>query len=685
MNYRLKAAAACIIVCCIEAAAQDPPVEESIDTAAVVTAAPAAKPISGLMAGKLSLDPARLENLPKFLGVNDVLKTLQLMPGIQVSGDADAGIYIRGGDPGHNLVMLDGAPVYNPSHFMGFFSIFNGDHIGGTTLYKSAISPEYGSKLGGVIDIATKSGLTDRVTGTFNIGLVSSQGTLCIPAGKKSSLYLSGRTTYANYILSAFSGEGALTPKYGFSDGNLTWVYRPDSRNRLKLSMYYGKDKAHFSYLSFQANGKLDWSNGTASLTWESEPGEKLVMKHTAYFTMNSNDLGISRTGASLLLPSHLMDAGYKGKVSVRLPTGKLETGIYYTYHDVKVQYPHVENLYGMKAARGPEYFTHEFGAYANYSVPVSPSVTIDAGLRYSFSLQSGKGHPLYNGAEPRVSAAFDVGPNMRIITAYSLQRQYMNQVAVSGLGLPTDFWIPSVSGIRPQASHSVSAGFFHTFHNSMFEYSAELYYKKLLRQLEFEGGMFDMVNDRYILEDHILSGSGQNYGAEFMFKKNKGAITGWISYTLSRATRRFPGLMDGKPFPSKHDRRHNLATVITWKPHRQWDVSAVFVYATGTAFTMPMALYIVGENVMSEYGPRNGGRMPDYHRLDLSATWHLKQKGMCRHSFNLSLYNAYARENPVFLDIRVRYEDGDNAVGLAAKGVSFYSIIPSLSYKLEF
>ena len=689
MDYRSKAAASLLslTVCSIGAAAQEPPVEESIDTAAVVTASQSEKRISGLMAGNLSFDLDRLEGLPGLLGVNDVLKTLQLMPGIQASGEADSGIYIRGGDPGHNLVLLDGAPVYNPSHLMGFFSIFNGEHIDNTTLYKSAVSPEYGGRLGAVIDVSSGSETTDKVTGSFNVGMIASQGTLGIPTGRKSSLYLSGRATYMNYILTAFSKEGKVTPRYGFKDGNLTWIYRPDSSNRLKFSMYYGTDDARFSYLSFQATGKLKWSNGTASLSWESEPDENIKMKHTAFFTMNDNDLGIKHTGASLQLPSHVMDIGYRGDISVSLPVGKLAAGIYCTHHDIMVQHPVVENLYGMNSDKGPRYSTHEFGAYAGYSANITPFITFDAGLRYSFSLQSpGNGKfPLYNGAEPRVSLSFDVGPNMRIITAYSLQRQYVNQVSVSGMGLPTDFWIPAVAGIKPQASHSVSAGFFHSFRQGMFEYSAEIYYKELYRLLEFDGGMFEMVNDKYVLEDHVLSGSGRNYGAEFMFKKNKGTVTGWLSYTLSWARRSFPGIMDGKTFPSKHDRRHNLAAVVTYKPHRQLDLSAVFIYATGTAFTMPASLYIIGESVLSVYGPRNSGRMPDYHRLDLSATWHLKRKGQCRHSFNLSLYNAYARNNPVFLDIRVKYKEGDDAVGLSAKGVSFYTIIPSIGYILKF
>ena len=686
MNYRLKAATAYFtIICCIEAAAQAPPVEETIDTAAVVTAAPAEKSISGLMEGKLSLDPGKLGNLPKFLGVNDVLKTLQLMPGIQASGEADAGIYIRGTDSGHNLVLIDGAPVYNPSHLMGFFSVFNGDHIDKAVLHKSGISPEYGDRLGAVIDISSKDELTEKAGGIFNIGIISSQGTLGIPLGKKSSLYLSGRATYMNYILSAFSKEGKVSPRYGFQDYNLTWICRPDLKNSVKLNMFYGQDRTGFSYLSYQATGKMNWRNAAASLTWDSRTGERTEMMHTLFFSMNRSDLGIERTGASLSLPSHITDIGYKGGVTAELPVGRLSAGLYYTAHDMEVQYPVTENLYGMEPGRGPAYLTHEFGAYAGYSVNLSPFLSMDAGLRYGFNLQSGKGGKFYSGAEPRLSFKYDVGANMRIIASYSLQRQYINQVSVSGMGLPTDFWVPSVSGIKPQSAHSASAGFFHTLSGGMFEYSAEVYYKKLYGQLEFDGALFDMVNQEYIIEEHLLSGSGQNYGAEFMFKKNRGTVTGWLSYTLGWATRSFPDIMDGKTFPSKHDRRHNLAAVLTWKPHRQWDFSAVFIYATGTAFTMPVSLYIVGENVISEFGERNGARMPDYHRLDLSATWHLKQKGRCSHSFNLSMYNAYARKNPIFMDIKVDFEEGDDAVGLRARGISFYRILPSLSYILKF
>lgn len=662
--------------------------EESIDTAAVVTAASGHKPIAGLLKGELSISPEGLGNLPKFMGVNDLFKTLQLMPGIQVSGEADAGIYIRGNDSGHNLVLLDGAPIYSPSHLMGFYSIFNGDHLAGADLYKSGISPEFGGRLGPVIDISSRTDIPETVTGSLNVGLISSQGTVGVPLGKKSAVYVSGRGTYMDYIISRLSVSGQFTPDYGFQDYNATWTYCPDEDNNIRLSMYYGKDRADFSYLSYQARAKMAWSNAAASLSWDSGLNGRADMRHAIFFSRNGNDFGIRQAGASMSLPSHLMDLGYRGSVGMNLPYGKLSAGIFYTFHDVAVQYPVIENLYGRDAPGVPEYRTHEFGAFAGYSADIVPgAVSADIGLRYSFCLQPlASGAPVfYSCPEPRVSLSWDAAPNLRVITSYSLQSQYVNQVAVSGIGLPVDFWMPASSQVRPQTAHSVTAGIFHAPGDGMFEYSAELYYKKLSGQLEFDGNFFDMVNREYIVGDHLLSGTGQNYGAEFMFKKNYGRVTGWVSYTLGWATRSFPEIAGGRPFPSKHDRRHNLSVVATYCPVSRLELSAVFVYASGLPFTMPVSVYIVGENVLSEYGDRNGSRMPDYHRLDFSATWHLRQKGRCRHSFNLSLYNVYARNNPIFMDVKVNYDEHDNTVELSPEGISFYRLLPSLGYVFKF
>ena len=662
---------------------------EMLDTS-FVSATEGKKQVSGLLSGNLSLDMSMLSTLPKFLGTNDIMKTLQLMPGIQTSGELDSGIYIRGGDAGHSAIMLDGATVYNPAHLMGFFSIFNSDHLKSSTLYKSDIPANYGGRLGGVVDISVKDEMLDRAEGDVNIGLLSSQATLGVPIGKKSAMYLSGRASYFNYMLSGIARvmNGAAAPDYFFQDWNITWAFRPDERNSVRINGYYGGDRMSFSQRTYQADAGLRWHNAAASVTWDSKAGERTDMKHSIHFSMFDNHVQIAQGGVSFGLPSSIMDAGYRGSLEFPLPLGKMKAGWDYVYHHTEVQHPATDNLYGFSAGNPPApYHTHEFGASADWSVNFAAAFTLNAGLRYSGYIQSGLHGttPFYGGPEPRLSLSYEISPTMRMQAAYALQRQYIGQVSVSGMGLPTDFWIPASARIRPQSAHSTSLGFFHSFGNGMFEYGIEAYYKRLSGLLEFDGALFDMINMAYNVEDHLMSGTGNNYGIELMFKKNYGKVSGWLSYTLGRAERSFPGIMDGKTFPSKHDRRHNLSLAVTWNPHRRWDLSAVFIYASGTAFTMPTALYMVGENMIHEYGPHNGDRMPDYHRLDLSATYLLHTGRRFKGSLNLSVYNAYARENPLYLDVKVYYDKETENISLSLIGQSLYSILPSLSYRLEF
>lgn len=660
--------------------------EEEMETS-YVTAAAEEKTISGVMSGDLRLNMEKLSVLPRMLGNTDLIKTIQLMPGIQISGEMNSGIYIRGADAGHNSVLFDGAPVYNASHLMGFFSVFNSNHISASTLHKSNIPSEFGGRLSGVLDVSSRNEIPERFTGNIDAGILSSQATLGIPLGKKSGLYLSGRFSYLNYILNSIENmmNGADAPNYFFDDFNLSWVLSPDEDNSIRVNAYYGSDRLDFSQSTYQAGAGLQWHNATCSGIWESTLNGNVKMRHNLFFSMFDNHITVSMGKARMQLPSGITDFGYRGNAEIRLPAGKLKAGIDYMRHSVRVQYPEIENLYNLDSNQAPDpYCNDEFGIFADYSVGFAKGFSLKAGLRYGGSYSETKNR-FYGGFEPRVKLAYDIMPNMRIQASYSLQRQYIGQVSVSGMGLPTDFWIPVTDRIRPQTANSVSAGFSHSFSKSMFEYSVELYYKHMDGLMEFDGALFDMMNQRYIVEDHIITGTGRSYGAEFIFKKNKGKVTGWLSYTIGRSERMFADIMDGKPFPSKNDRLHNLAIAAVWSPHWRWNISGVFIYATGTAFTMPGALYMVGENIIHEYGDYNGARMPDYHRLDLSTTYILHKGKRVEGSLNLSVYNVYARQNPLYLDIMVKHNEENNNIGVNLVGRSLYSILPSLGYSLKF
>ena len=315
--------------------------EEEMDTS-YITATVEEKAISGVMSGDLKLNMEKISALPRMLGNVDLIKTIQLMPGIQISGELNSGIYIRGADAGHNHVLFDGAPVYNASHLMGFFSVFNSNHISSSTLHKSNIPSEFGGRLSGILEVSPRNEIPEKVTGNIDAGILSSQATIGIPVGNKSGLYLSGRVSYFNYMLKSIEKmmNGADAPHYFFDDFNLTWVMEPDSDNSIKVNAYYGTDSMDFSQETYQAGAGLRWHNATASGIWESRPGDNTRMQHSLFFSLFDNHISVSMGKADMQLPSGITDIGYKGNVEVHLPAGKLKAGIDYNRHRVKVQYP---------------------------------------------------------------------------------------------------------------------------------------------------------------------------------------------------------------------------------------------------------------------------------------------------------------------------------------------------------
>lgn len=654
---------------------------------AVVTSSRNEKRIEGIMSGNLRLDAESISGLPKFLGVPDILKTIQLMPGVLASGEMDSGIYIRGGDPGQNLIMLDGATIYAPAHLLGFFSIFNSDHLASATVYKSGIPSRYGSCTSGVIDIGTTDTMTGKAKGTLNIGLISSQGTLAVPLWKNSTLTFSGRGTYINYILKGTAKvmrEDTEMPEYGFQDWNITLLTRLDPNNTLKINGYYGHDRLHFMQETYSMLAALKWYNAAASIIWEGTSGERTRNRHILSFSRYSNNIFIERDPASIKMPSDITDFSYKGLTELSFRQSRLSFGGSYTFHMSNVQYPIINGLNSLidDIGRPAPYHTHEFGIFADYSIWFNFPLTLDIGLRYS---GASTGKRLYTGPEPRFSIRYRPTPQTSLRAAFAIQRQYVNMVSISGMGMPTDYWTPVTDKIRPQISESASLGFSHLLWDSAVEYSIEPYFCLLDNVLEYDGELFDMVNRKYDPEEHVISGKGRNYGIEIMLKKNGGKINGWISYTLSRSERSFPDIMDGAVFPAKHDRTHNLAATASYSPAERWLFSAVFVYATGRTYTPPVGIYLIGENMIQEYGDHNSARMPDYHRLDLSATYNFRQRGRCRHSLNASIYNVYARKNPLYRDLRFNANEDTGTFDMSIKNISLYSIVPSISYTLNF
>lgn len=659
--------------------------------------------------GKLDFDINRLQSLPKFLGTVDLFRTMQLTPGVQTGGEMNTGLYVRGCESGHNLVLLDGAPIYNPIHLLGFFSMLNADHIATTSLQKSYLPSQYGGRLAATVDINTRDTQAERFEIKGNVGLIASNVHLGTPIGNKSTLRLSGRATYINPILRLINTEaGGITPAYGFQDYNLTFSSRPTAKSGLKLNLFFGSDNLSIKEHFYQVNGGIRWQNIAASAQWTQHLPSNTRMKHTAYYTYYNNTIDAELGGSIVRLPSRIQEAGYKSMFHFRMGAIYWTVGAAYAYHAVDPQYPAIADLFSIGAtSQPPRMHTNEFGVFAQADLPLTDLWTLRMGLRYGgtayqatrqrttasgtaspgkLGFVSGKGKwRTEHGFEPRLASEFSPSACAKISAAYTLQRQYICQVAVSGVGLPTDFWLPASDNVPSQYAHSASIGYSQVFGTSGYELSVEGYYKRLRNQLESNGEMYDMVNKTYHVGENLLYGHGKSYGAELMIRKNLGKLTGWISYTIGRSTRTFAAINEGKPFAAKNDRRHDLSVVASYALNKRWDISAVFVYATGNAFTMPTALYLVGENAINEYGPHNGTRMPPYHRLDLSATYYFKRSARWESALNISLYNAYMRKNPLFLTVKVKPTNDAGDLSIRPKGQSLYSLVPSISYSFKF
>lgn len=674
-----------------------------------VTAQRNKKIITGTMNGKLVLQADALASLPHMLGTTDMLRTLQLMPGVQTSGEINSGIYVRGGEPSHNQLLLNGAPIYNAMHLLGFFSVFNSGHFSKLTLLKSNVGSEYGGRLGAVLSMETKDSIVTKPTIEGDIGLISSQGTLALPISSKSSLYVSGRGTYIDPIINAIqSSEDGTNLNYGFQDYNLTYVWKPSSQSKIIINGYYGGDKLSIKESLYQVDGGIKWHNIASSIRWLLTFNDKSRLEQTAFFSSYKNEIRMNQNASSMLFPSEIKDVGYKGYYYFQALGGEWQTGLDYACHLTDPQYPVIKEMFGTNATTPLQrYKTHETGIFFQYRTFLTKQLGATLGLRYSSlfhtgsyqdkkfnslgreeqatNYQQGELVKYYGGFEPHFSIDYQLNANQKIILSYRLRRQYMNQVSVSGIGFPTDFWVPASKNILPQSAHTLSAGYYTSILGDAYEISLEGYYTQLRNQLEFDGEMLDMVNQRYNIEDRLLSGEGKTYGVELLLKKNRGRVTGWIGYTLGWSRRNFPDINNGHSFPAKHDRRHDLSLAAIYRINNKWDCSAVFVYATGNAFTMPTALYMVGENAINEYGPHNGARMPAYHRMDISVNYWFTKSKTKESGLNFSLYNAYARKNPIFLNVGVYINEDQKTVKIKKKGKHLYSLLPSISYRFKF
>lgn len=664
------------------------------------------------------LDMKQVTKIPAFMGEVDVLKTIQLLPGVKGGAEGNSGFYVRGGGPDQNLVLLDEATVYNAGHLFGFFSVFNGDAVKDINLIKGGMPAQYGGRLSSVLDITMKEGNNQRFQADGGIGLISSRLTVQGPIKKDTASFIvSARRTYIDVLMKPFIKESSpfKGSGYYFYDLNTKLNWRINDKNKIFLSGYFGRDV--FTYNDNESDFKvtIPWGNATTSLRWNHLLGPKMFVNTTAVFSDYKFSFGAEQDGFEFKLFSGIRD--WNGKVDFSyLPNNKhyLRFGTNYTWHTFtpnNVSAKSGETVFDLGGLK--KEFGHEVAAYINDDWDVTPRLRLTLGLRYSYFIQVGPfdryiqditGRTIdtveygrnkkvadYGGLEPRVSFRFLLDEKSSIKASFTHNLQYVHLATISPISLPTDIWVPCSDVVKPQIGEQYAAGYFRNFKNNMYESSVEVYYKNMRNQVEFAAGALPEDNVNNNTDNNFVFGSGESYGAEFFFKKAKGKLNGWIGYTLSWTTRKFPDIDAGKMFYARYDRRHDISVVAVYDLSERWSFGSIFVYGTGNAISLPISRYIIEGTIVSDYGPRNAYRMPSYHRLDLSVTWTGKQKNMFnnklpyQNSWNFSVYNVYNRKNPyfIFFDNEGSVQEGNLKV--TAKQVSLFPILPSVTWNFKF
>lgn len=676
--------------------------------------------------GTISLDVAQMKTLPAFLGEVDIIKTIQLLPGVASANEGAQGFYVRGGGPDQNLVLLDEATVYNASHLFGFFSVFNADAIKNVNLIKGGMPAQFGGRLASVLEVNMNEGNNQRFAAEGGIGVLSSRLTLEGPIVKdKGSFIVSARRTYIDLLMKAFVPESSnfFGSSYFFHDYTAKLNYRLSKRDKIYISGYFGKDNFVFNNVKDDFKVEMPWGNATGVIRWNHVFGEKLFMNVSGVFTDYNFQFNSAQDEFRFNLYSGVRDFG--GKVDFSYypaPRHEVKFGTAYTYHiftptsvsaesgDVVFNTGDVQRIYGQ-----------EGGVYIQDDFSINEWWKINAGLRYSWyqhlgpferyvsqpgqvsdsSIIYGKneGIKFYDGWEPRISTRFLLRDKSAIKAGFNQVTQYVHLASLSAVSLPTDIWFPSTDIAQPQRGWQASLGYFRNFMKGMFETSVEVYYKGMRNLIEYREGALpqDNVNDNP--DNLLVFGTGRSYGVEFFVRKNLGKLTGWIGYTLAKTERLFPDLQPTY-FPARYDRRHDLSIALTYKLSDRWTFGGVFVYASGNTMTLPVSWYLNGEQIMYEYGERNSTRMPAFHRLDFSATWYDKPTKMkrdketgevvevkkrFRSNISMSVYNVYNRQNPyfVYVDTDGSPTGGDFQIDL--KQVSLFPIIPSITWNFKF
>lgn len=657
-----------------------------------------AKKIQNIQMGTEIISMRTVKLAPSFAGEADIFKVIQLMPGIQAQSDGSSGFNVRGGNYDQNLVILDEAVVYNPGHIFGIFSVFNDDAVNTATINKGDMPANYGGRLSSVVDIVAKEGNSNEFHGKGSIGLLLSKLTLEGPIVKdKSSFIISGRRTYLDILAKPLLDASGNT--FFFYDLNTKINYKINDKNRLFFSTYLGKDKFILSAEEDRFSWEFPWGNSTATLRWNYLLNNKLFLNTSLIYNNFFRDFTEVQDGYTEKKYSKVSDKTIKTDLNYYSPFNhKFKLGLKETMHKLNNNSGETKNT---------DIYASEFSGYILDEFSITKKIMINAGLRYTLFQQlgpyneyavnkNGENEELlesynrnevvqsYHNIEPRLAIRFLINKQTSVKMSYTRNNQYVHLVSSTGSTLPTETWISSTSIIQPQQSTQYALGFFHNFNNSAFQFSTEAYFKELKNQIEYgEDFVPDFTNSS---ENQYVFGEGTAKGIEFYVKKTKGKLQGWIGYTLSESKRQFDELNSGREYYASNDVRNDISVSGSYILNEKWSFGISFICKNGNPFTIPVSRFFASGEIVDEYDEKNNYRLPDYNRMDISATYKPNKKDKrINGEWVFAIYNVYNRYNPTYIYFADEGSVKDNSFKTEAKSVALIPFLPSVTWRFTF
>lgn len=655
--------------------------------------------VAGNQPGLLKLDIGKIKELPSLMGETDILKTMQLLPGIKSTGDGSSGFYVRGGGADQNLVLLDEAVIYNTGHMLGFFSIFNADAIKSTNMIKGIMPANYGQRLSSVVDVKMKEGSDKKYSIDGGIGLISSRLNIEGPIIKeKGSFIVSARRTYILDIAQPFlKGNKFEGTNYYFYDVNLKLNYKISEKDRFYLSVYLGRDVFNLNFKTRDFNISLPYGNSILTARWNHVFGRKLFANTSLIYNDYKYELKLEQEKFGFLNYSGIKDWNFKIDFDYFINSAHfVKFGYNYTNHMLNPSVLYIKTETFSLSNGGSPLYANEHSLYVTDDWNINQNLLVTYGIRATDFIQLGnyiskidskeygKGEKVINfiKADPRFSFRYKLNTNSSLKGGISSNSQFLHQVSTSSGAFPGDTWVSSTELVKPESALQYSLGYFKNFNSDIFETSVEVYYKQLHNQVDFREDYVGSIDND--LESKFVFGEGRAYGIEFYIKKNSGKFNGWISYTLSKTERKFDLINDSNWFKTTYDKPHDFSLVVNYKISEKLVFNTVFVFSSGRRYTPVTDLYVLDGKVNLAYGTRNSATYSPYHRLDVSLNYYMKTNKKWNSSWSFGIYNIYNRFNPSFISYDTNVSNNESSNKITASKITIFPIIPSITYNFK-